>query len=329
MAGFDRGALSAKRRGVEPLMATATKHYMRKCVWLEVAKQRSERVGGPIHYFTLTTADLFDVRLFEREGLLERTARGYPGLGFCEFSDKEYDDIMRKVGWCRWSYKGWFEEMVRDHPNFDSDFSFDVVNLDFILVPFPEQDSPLEGTWGAIQRLLEIQWNHQRSFDLFLTFNGSRDGTDPDAIARVANLLASNLQTGRGATELEGRIGHRDVRRLLEDDYVEFLCVGLPKLVVGDALQLGFDLTRADIYKYPRLGDGQIYYIVKFAFSFEVPDNTQRSFADPPRLVENYDAAVPLIFSTPAKDVGDLLDSDPVLRKEVSDDLDSLRGELA
>ena len=35
----------------------------------------------------MTTGELFDVKTLAREGLLEKTARGYPGLGFCEMMD--------------------------------------------------------------------------------------------------------------------------------------------------------------------------------------------------------------------------------------------------
>lgn len=321
MEGLDRHEVHAKRRDVDPLMATATKHYVRKYVWLPVATERANKLGHPVHYFTLTTADLFDVKVLEREGLLERTTRGYPGLGFCEYDDKTYDDIVRSLRWCGWSHKGWFEEMVRSHPAFEADFCFDVINLDFILVPFPDQESPLDGTWGAIRRVLEVQWNHRRSFDLFLTFRGSRTDTSAEALKSVAGLLRTNIQAGRGTAELEARIGHCDVSRLLQEDYVEFLCIGLPKLVIGYALPLGFELSRADMYKYPRGGDKEAYHIVKFVFSFEVPPSSQPRFGDPPPLVANYDSAVPLIFRKQPKDVAGVLEADPSLARELEEDI--------
>jgi len=326
MHDVDRAAVHDKRRGVDPLMGTATKHFIRKCVWLPIVSQRASKLGRPVRYFTLTTADLFDVRLLEREGLLERTARGYPGLGFCELDDKTYDDIMRRVRWCGWSYKGWFEEMARAHPDFDTGFCFDVINLDFILVPFPNEESPLEGTWGAIQRVLQVQWNHGRGFDLFLTFRGSRTDTNADALDRVANLLSTNIEIGRGAAELEARAGHRNVRKLLDEDYVEFLCMGLPKLVVADALPLGFELMRADVYKYPRQGAQETYHIITFVFAFDVPAARQRRFGDPPPLVANYDAAVPFVLSKRPSDVAALLDASPCLARELEEDVARLRA---
>ena len=196
MAIFDRIELNEKRRNVDPLMATTTKHYVRQQVWLPIAKERQAKVNRFIEYFTLTTADLFDVKILERGGTILKTERGYPGVGFCEFNDKVYDDISRSLNWCRWSHKGFFEDMVRGHPKFETDFGFDVINLDFILVPFPGEESPLEGTWGAIQRMLEVQWEHRRGFDLFLTFRGSRSGTNSSALMSLANLLCENLSRG-------------------------------------------------------------------------------------------------------------------------------------
>ena len=79
---FDRLELDAKRRNVDPLMATTTKHYVRQRVWLPVAKERQEKVNRPISYFTLTTADLLDVKILERAGILSKTERGIPWCGF-------------------------------------------------------------------------------------------------------------------------------------------------------------------------------------------------------------------------------------------------------
>jgi hypothetical protein len=219
-----------------------------------------------------------------------------------------------------------FEEMVRDHPNFQDDFCFDVINLDFTWVPFPDQESPLDGTWGAIQRVIQVQWDHRRSFDLLLTFRGAQTNTDVGALNRVADLLQTNIQAGRGVAELEARIGHRQAHRVLGEDYVEFLCMGVPKLLIGDALNLGFELTRHEVYKYPRKGKEERYDIVKFVFSFEVSPALQRQFADPPPLVANYDAAVPLIFSTQVNDVAKILETNAPLVNELEADLESLQG---
>ena len=224
---FDRLELDAKRRNVDPLMATTTKHYVRQKVWLPIAKERQDRVNRPINYFTLTTADLFDVKILARAGIISKTERGYPGVGFCEFNDKTYDDILRNLRWCRWSHKGLFEDMVRTHPKFETDFAFDVINLDFILVPFPGEESPLEGTWGAIQRMLQVQWGHRQSFDLFLTFRGNRAGTNSSALNSLADLLHQNLISGRGVDQFRDRVGHLEPARLLEQNYLQFLCMGL------------------------------------------------------------------------------------------------------
>ena len=314
-----------EQREVDALMGTATKHYMRRKVWLPTVARRKEQVGRPVNYFTLTTADLLDVKLLERAGLIERNERGYPGVGFCERNHKIYADIIRKLRWCQWDYKGTFEEMALKHPHFESDFGFDVINLDFTWVPFPGQRSPLRGTWGAIQRMLEVQWGRGMSFDLFLTFRGTRKGTNDEAIERVARLLCQNLESGRGVEEFRSRIGHVDPMRLLGDDYVTFLCMGLPKLLVGDALDRGFDVSRADAYWYPRGKEAKAYYIVKFVLGLEVPAVRRRTFAVPPQVVAGYDAAVSQVFSNAVVDVAEVVEADPLLRSRLEEELKELK----
>ena len=325
MPMFDRLAVGQKQRDVDILMATATKHYIRRDVWLPVAKKRHHRVGRPIQYFTLTTADLFDVKLLERAGIIETNTRGYPGIGFCEMNDKTYTDIMRGLRWCKLSHKGTFEELTRQQDNFDSRFAFDVVNLDFITVPFRDMEAPLEGTWGAVRRVLEIQKQNCMSFDLFLTFRGSRHGTNDEAINELADLLQQNLQTGLGVEQFSGRIGHTNPTQLLDEDYVTFLCMGLPKLLVGDAIEIGFQISRADVYSYPRTHDEGEYRIVKFVLGLEIPLGNQRRLSEPPSIVVNYNDAVTQVFAKPVVDVGEILDMNPELRDDLDEDLDSLK----
>ena len=325
MNGMDRLAINEKRRDVDVLMETATKHYMRRDVWLPIASERRQQLDRPIRYFTLTTAALFDVKLLEQAGLIERTTRGYPGVGFCEKDDKIYSDIVRGLRWCGLSHKGTFEDMVLRDSKLDPEFSYDVVNLDFTWVPFPDKESPQEGTWGAVKRLLEVQRENGVSFDLFLTFRGSREGTDQESIARVAELLQQNLQSGRGVHQFNERIGHLDPKRLLTEDYVTFLAIGLPKLLIGDALEIGFNLSRTRVYSYPR-GEKSPYHIVKFVFGLEIPEDANRQFAAVPEMVANYDAAVPTIFANPVVDVGNIIESNPELRDALQTDVDNLKG---
>ena len=325
MKGIDRTALGEKRRDVDVLMSTAPKHYMRRKVWLPSASKRHALLGRPINYFTLTTADMFDVKLLERAGILEKNRRGYPGVGFCERDDKTYSDIVRRIRSCRLAHKGTFEDMALQDPLFDEGFEFDVVNLDFTWVPFPEQESPLEGTWGAIKRVLEVQWRKQLGFDLFLTFRGSRAGTNDDAIAKIAELLQWNLDSGRGVEEFRNRIGHIDPIQLLEDDYETFLCMGLPKLLIGDALELGFYVSGAGAYWYPRGEDEKTYYIVKFVLNLEIPAAAGGGFAVPPQTVASYEEAVAQVFSNDVIDVGELVEKDPLLQDGLERDLEVLK----
>ncbi len=208
----------------------------------------------------------------------------------------------------------------------DSTFGYDVVNLDFTWVPFQDKESPLEGTCGAIRRLLEAQRANGISFDLFLTFRGSREGTDQESIARVAELLQRNLESGRGIDQFNARIGHLELLRLLSDDYVTFLAVGLPKLLMGDALEIGFNFSRVRVYSYPRGEQKNPYHMVKFVFGLEISDDIKPRFAAVPDQVANYDASVQKIFANPVVDVGNIVESNPGLRDELQKDVNNLKA---
>ena len=320
-----RGSLTDKQRDVDVLMATETKHYIRKEVWLPIVSKRQEKLNRHITYFTLTTKDLFDVKLLSRAGLIEKTSRGYPGLGFCERDDKVYSDVVRGLQWCRLAHKGSFEDMALRDENFSSAFGFDVINLDFTWVPFPDQESPMKGTWGAIKRVLEVQYQKGLSCDLFMTFRGSRQDTDRHSIYRVADLLDQNLSSGRGLSQFSQRVGHIDARRLLDEDYLTFLALGIPKLLAGEALGIGFQLSRSNVYSYPREGKDGSYHIVKFVFGLEMPSQSRLVFGAPPQLVTEYDSAVPGIFSEPVIDVVSIMQDDPCLTQALRNDMESLR----
>ena len=328
MINLDRAAVDNKRRRVDELMDTATKHYVRREVWLPVAEKRRARLKRPIRYFTLTTPDLLDVRLLEREGLIEKKERGYPGLGFCERSDKIYSDIVRRLLSCHLAYKGTFEDMVLRNDVFEVNFEFDVINLDFTWVPFPKKESPLDGTWGAIRKMLETQRDKNTSFDLFLTFNGSSSGTDAPSIERLADLLIGNLAAGRGAKQFESRVGHRDAKRLLSDDYLTFLSLGIPKLLVGDALEIGFHLSGWKVYCYSRKTKKRTYNIIKFVFGLEIPKLRSRTFAESPDAVAQYDTVIPQIFDSNIVDIDGILGSDHHLKRSLEKDLETFRIDL-
>lgn len=291
-------------------MKTAAKNYIRRNVWLPIARKRHQKLRRPIRYFTLTTADLYDIKLFGEHNLLELTERGYPGLGFCERDDKAYLDIIREIRSCALAYKGTFEEMALRDDQFAENFCFDVINLDFTRVPFPKRESPLEGTWGAIERVLEVQLVRKIGFDLFLTFNGRPNGTDTEAINKLSQLLCSNLEAGRGVSEFQSRVGHKDPARLLRQDYVTFLSVGFPKLLAGKAIEFGYTVDDIKTYRYARLGVSNPYDMIKFTFTLEIPKREGKKFAQKPPVVTNYDTTIPAIFSSPIVDVDKLMESE-------------------
>ena len=161
----------------------------------------------------------------------------------------------------------------------------------------------------------------------FLTFRGSRVGTNSSALMSLADLLYQNLKRGRGVDQFMERVGHLEPVKLLEQNYHKFLCMGLPKLLIGDALRLGYQVSRADVYSYPRQASSEVYDIVKFVFGLEVPMDSQPSFAEVPSVVTNYEDAVPDIFAKAVVDVGNILDADSGLRRCLQEDLRTLKAQ--
>ena len=266
-----------------------------------------------------------EVAVLHRAGVIERTPRGYPGLGFCERDDKTYSDIARQIRMCKISHKGSYEEMILEYPDALSGPTFDVINLDFTWVPFPKRQSPIQGTWKAIRKTLEVQATNRTSFDLFLTFRGNRKGTHGQSINQISDLLRKNLSQGRGMDEFKGRIGHLDPNRLLSQDYLTFLAIGLPKLLLTDALNVGFHISRFEVYSYSRSTSGKPYHMIKFVFGLEISDLIGRPLDALPEPIMHYETAIPRIFATDVIDVENALTSDPRLRILLQNDLDALK----
>lgn len=323
MVGHDREKTEAKGSDVDALMKSASKHWVRRNVWLPVARDRFTRLMRPIRYFTLTTPDMLDILLFEKERLIERTTRGYPGIGFCEWMEIRFSQIIRKLEWCPWRYHGKFEDMVLEYDIFEQHFDFDVVNADFTGVPFPAE-APYERTFEAIERLLQVQAQHGRSFDFFLTFRCKREEMNSKALDQLGQLLKSNLRVGRGSQEFIQRVSHSDPIRLLNEQLWEFLCLGVSKLFIGIAIKHGYSLSRYDAYVYHRVGGQGPYEIIKFIFSLEASKNQQISLINTPVLVHNYDEGVLLAFQHQPKDVDQELKTVTGLVRELQKDVEEL-----
>lgn len=321
----ERRLRDEKRAKLRQLWREPEKHYVRVHGWLPTAKARVIRLRRPARYFTLCGEEAIDVLYFAAEGIIERNARGYPGVGVCELYPPILAEAMKRLKFVGKQKVGKFEDIVKEQ-DFSDWFEYDIVNLDLMGVPFPEGEAPFEGTWGAIDKVLQCQSSHKTPFDLFLTFRGDPAGTNQGAIEELAENLAKNLEHTKREAAFVQKVGHSNVRTLLAQDYPRFLLMGLPKLVLTRAIDYGFSVPSIFEFFYRRLGDQGEYQVVKFIFSFESPPGRPRRLRNAPHSVELYEQGVLRVFQLKPLDVDHQLSTQPLLAVQLRAAVDMLLG---
>ena len=271
-----------------PLWRKPEKHFVRVMGWLQTALGRKKRKGKPIRYFTLCGQEAIDIRLLERHGIVVKTSRGYPDVGFCEEDAGIYGAIINSLKSVGKPLFGKFED-IANQSNFTDWFRYDVVNLDFSCRVFRGSQDPFVGVWGAIQRVLEAQAEQDTGFDLFLTFNASRGTGDKASVSQLRNLLEQNLQDERRKQVFQRQAGTTTLSKLVNTDFTRFLLYAVPKLLSMLAIENGFSVGISDSYYYKRRPrDRPPYHIVKFIFTLERRHKRPRRVKDLPQAVADY-----------------------------------------
>ena len=278
----ERALRDGKQREHEQDYTDPEKHYVRKHAWVPAAQARVERLrcegtAEYLRYFTLCAEKAIDVHLFGvQESLVEFDDKGYPGVVFCECYPDQFEAITARLDRTT-GILGYFEDLVLDascqaSQLFTSELPFDVYNLDFTGVCFPESEPPFSRTLDAIVTLVE-QLGHppfQKGFDIFLTFRAQKSQVNEDAIRQ----LRANVQDNRTQYDWFDELfagNHGDsVGTLAQSRYHEFLLLSLPKLVGRFGERAGFRLTCPHrlCYARPTAQDAQ-FYIVSFVLTFD------------------------------------------------------------
>lgn len=291
------------------------KHYVRVMGWLRTARGRRKRKGGSIRYFTLCGQEAVDIRLLERYGILVKTARGYPDVGFCEEDDGVYGAIIGNLKSVGKPVLGKFEDIVK-RGDFADWFQYDVVNLDFSCRVFRGSEDPFSGPWGAIRAVLEAQAQRDAGFDLFLTFNASRGTGDEASINQLKSLLEENLRDDRRKREFERRAGITTAAGLVDTNFTQFLLYAVPKLLTSLAIDNEFSVGIGDSFYYKRRPRNRPpYYIVKFIFTLERRHKKPRRVKDLPQAVADYNRAAYQAITCRKIDVNQELRARPKLRQ--------------
>lgn len=322
-----------KRNEATSSFISAKKHYVRLNGWVIAAQKRRENIShrketkGYVRYFTLCGREAIDVLLFEREGILRATARGYPDVCYCDYSKDaplEFTKIREALG----KTKGFnmrfqdlvtdstFSELVRKEP-------FDIINLDFCGSCFPKYDAPNSATLRSIEKILQLQSN--TSFDMFITFHAQRSLENLEAIGELQDTMKKNFEYYDEVETVYNTNVSVPLDQLADDNYPSFLLCAFPKIVLGFGINCGLNGECSKRFYYPRRSEktGEYYKIVKFIFLFDpIPNNehfSQRSKRGV-ELARNYPTAIKNYLNANPIDVNGILKREPRLRKQLDKD---------
>ena len=269
-----------KRLGHKSDYTGPVKQWVRRHAWLPLGQARLEMVKDQgaaeyLTYFTLCAEKAIDVRLFWIEDLLQFNGHEYPGVVFCECSPESYEMIASRLGRTK-GFRAFFEDLVLGEDaaksvDFYSSLHFDVYNLDFTGVCFPNSDPPYSKTLAAIVTLIQRLGEppYQRGFDMLLTFRAQRSMDNDQAVTQLKSNIRDNRRRLAWFDDLFRQRYSGDMAELI-GTYHEFLLVALPKFLGRVAKASGFGVRCPFRVYYPRPdAERPEYHIVSFGLSFE------------------------------------------------------------
>ena len=324
--------------------------------------------GRSPKYLSFCASEAVDIFLFLREGILKRNAdtnvieRTY----FCEDDPTDFGIISQLIGAHEQGFYGNFQEMIlfedddttqglalndianrysseirsklsiKDrHQRFRSMVPFDIINLDPYGTFFPPKGDVLSPMLRSVRKLLDWQTEASLedptfdSFTLFLTSHVEDGLMNDNALEELVDMVNSNGLTYAGFSEsLMNRFGTSDALTMLSENFTEFFCVALPKLVVSEAFGREWlaNPQFAGLYRRERLdnsgrqvsGYSMLAWVVRF--TRHNPEEVVLGLTETRRLIDYTDVINRLTY--PADDV------DLVLRPvvgEIAADLGDVR----
>lgn len=239
---------------------------------------------GAIDVFMLELAGI--LKRSEKTGYLE-------GVYFCEEDPVDYTRITNLLGLEAQGFLGKFERIVlfkddkdtigktRNDGNFyppevdkkliykdahhrlREAFPFDIINLDVCGAMFPPRKNIMNPLLKSIIQILDWQTNSTfpinnlecKQFTLFLTSHiNSADRTNQKAIQQLTDLLIDNINTNPDFQEaFVNRYSHNQVQKLVSENFPEFICLAIPKLMIKRALlDFGWEVDHGETYIFHR-----------------------------------------------------------------------------
>jgi len=178
------------------------KHYVRRNAWLKIGNTVRDRLGGqPLRYFSLCGGVPLDVLLLFREGILQPNWQR-PNVAICDVETGALTAAGRALSIAGYGpatkLRAEVEELVLadcvPHRRFVEMLPFHVYNLDFTKQIFYHRE-PIQTTMlESIERIIELQSEHEQDFELFLTSRSHPKEINPEA-AREFRSVNRKLTT--------------------------------------------------------------------------------------------------------------------------------------
>jgi len=272
------------RRTDDEIFNTPQKRYIRHSVWADYAKKRKDKGNLKfIRYLTFPAVGCYDVFILKKKGLLETIEINgitkYSGIGFCEKDEEKFALIQQKLPGARY-HQGKYEDFIGARGEKISDkalkwFPFDVINLDFSSPLFSSEKNIVT---KAIKRTFEIQKIMYNSFTLFLTLPARGDDDLEEGKEKLNENLKNNL-INLDMLDFRQKFLEEfpevdiNIKIYNQIDYMDFLLLSIPKMIVGMGTEDMFDVKCNERFSY--IGDhyngkeGNKTFMVKFVFECE------------------------------------------------------------
>lgn len=243
----------------------------------------------PLKYFTFCAANAIDVFMLARTGLIRPAdgASGFPTVHFCERDPREFERTVSLVG--QNGLMGKFEQialfkddadtvaftlddnppqrirsklqMKQQHEQLKNAFPFDVINLDMNGVFFPPKKNSVSPMLSVVRQILDWQKRLDAvdehdcdGFTLLLTSHVSAADMNTDAIGQLLKRVKLNLEESeRFRNAYIQRFGNVTPEDLIDGNFAEFFVVALPKVLVRDALERGWQAEYRGVFLYERV----------------------------------------------------------------------------
>ena len=255
--------------------------------------EASRNSGREPKYLTFCAAEAIDVFLFLKEGVLTRNPETDRVLNtyFCEQNEQDFNEISQLIGAHDQGFFGDFKDMMlfeddeqtqdlkyddvsrryspelrrrlsmkMRHERFKSLVPFDVINLDVYGTFFPPKTGVLSPMLRSIRTLLDWQTEPAQgdmgldSFTVFLTAHVECGRINDKAMKELVRMVETNQRAYVGfASALKQRFGTNDLDNIATDDFLNFYCIALPKLIVSEAFQRGWQARARFSGRYQRV----------------------------------------------------------------------------